>query len=173
MSFSYWAAAQLDARHIRLALHCLQLAGFETYAPRLRQRRVSRGRKIERRPLLFVTYVFVAIVDHWWAAHRTPGVIRLVLDGDRPARVPEAIIADLKRREHNGLIELTKQPRFRPGDPVRVTKGAFAGHLALYADQAPHERVGVLLGLLGSRVRVELPEAGIEAVRAGVEAVRP
>ena len=30
-----------------------------------------------------------------------------------------------------------------------------------------------MLGLLGSRVRVELPEAGIEAVRAGVEAVRP
>ena len=52
---SYWAAAQLDARHVRLALHCLQLSGFEIYAPRLRQRRLSRGRKIETTPLLFVS----------------------------------------------------------------------------------------------------------------------
>jgi transcriptional antiterminator RfaH len=170
---SYWAAAQLDARHVRLALHCLQLSGFEIYAPRLRQRRLSRGRKIETTPLLFASYAFVFIVDHWWAAHRTPGVIRLVLDGDCPARVPDAIIAELKQRERNGLIELTKQPRFRPGDRVRVCRGAFAGHLALYADQAPHERVAVLLALLGGRVRAELPQADVEAVRADVEAVRP
>jgi transcriptional antiterminator RfaH len=167
---SFWAAAQLDARHIRLALHCLQLSGFETYAPRLRQRRLSHGRKIERRPLLFVTYVFVAIVDHWWAAHRTPGVIRLVRDGDRPARVPEAVITELRRRERGGLIELSTSPRFKRGDPVKVTGGAFAGHLGLYDGQAPHERVAVLLALLGGRVRVELPEAGIEPVRANIEA---
>ena len=154
---SYWAAAQLDARHVRLALHCLQLSGFEIYAPRLRQRRLSRGRKIETTPLLFVSYAFVFIVDHWWAAHRTPGVIRLVRDGDCPARVPDAIIAELKQRERNGLIELTKQPRFRLGDRVRVCRGAFAGHLALYADQAPHERVAVLLALLGAPVRVSCP----------------
>ena len=170
---SYWAAAQLDARHVRLALYCLQLSGFETYAPRLRQRRVWRGRKIETTPLLFTSYVFVLVVDHWWAAHRTPGVIRLVLDGDRPARVPEAVVAELKQRERNGLIELTKPLRFRRGDPVKVTRGAFAGHLGLYDGQAPHERVAVLLALLGGRVRVELPEAGIEVVRTDIEAVQP
>jgi transcriptional antiterminator RfaH len=114
MSSSYWAAAQLDARHVRLALHCLQLSGFQVYAPRLRQRRLSRGRKIDTTPLLFVSYAFVFIVDHWWAAHRTPGVIRLVRDGDCPARVPDAIIAELKQRERGGLIELAEQPRRSP-----------------------------------------------------------
>jgi hypothetical protein len=62
MSFRHWAVAQLDATRVRLALHCLQLSGFEIYAPRLRQRRVSRGRKIETKPLLFTSYVFVFIV---------------------------------------------------------------------------------------------------------------
>jgi transcriptional antiterminator RfaH len=174
VSLSYWCAAQLDATRVRLALHCLEQFGFRTYAPRLRQHRVSRGRKIETTPLLFTSYVFVFIVDHWWVAHRTPGVIRLVRDGDCPARVPDVIIAELKQRERNGLIELTEPPpRFKPGDPVKVTSGAFAGHLALYDGQTPHERVAVLLALLGGRVRVELPEAGIEPVRANIEAVQP
>jgi hypothetical protein len=42
--------------------------------PRLRQYRVHHGRKIATAPLLFVNYVFVAIVDHWWTASRTPGL---------------------------------------------------------------------------------------------------
>lgn len=174
VAMSYWCAAQLDAHRIRLALHCLEkIEGYTVYAPRLREIRVVRHRKVEATPLLFPAYVFVLIVEQWWTANYSPGVIRLVRDGDRPARVPDAIIAELKRRERNGLIELTKQPRFRPGDRVRVCRGAFAGHLALYADQAPHERVAVLLALLGSPVRVTLPQADIEAIRTDIEAVRP
>jgi transcriptional antiterminator RfaH len=164
MSFSYWCAAQLDANRVRLALHCLGQFGFQTYAPRLRQYRVHHGRKIATAPLLFVNYVFVAIVDHWWTASRTPGVIRLVFDGDRPARVGDHIIAELRSREHNGLIELPKRSPFKRGDPVRVSRGAFAGRLALYDGQAPRERVAILLALLGARVRVELPKVDIEGV---------
>jgi transcriptional antiterminator RfaH len=175
MSFRHWAVVQLDARHVRLALHCLEkIEGYTVYAPRLRETRIIRHRKVRTTPLLFVSYAFVFIIDHWWAASRTPGVIRLVLDHDRPARVGDHIIEELRSRERDGLIELAEQPRFRPGDPVRVTKGAFAGRFGIFADQAPRERVAVLMALLGGgRVRVELPEAGIEAVRAGVEAVRP
>ena len=40
----------------------------------------------------FLHYVFVLIVEQWWTANYSPGVIRLVRDGDRPARVPDAII---------------------------------------------------------------------------------
>jgi transcriptional antiterminator RfaH len=171
---SYWCAAQLDAHRIRLALYCLEkIEGYTVYAPRLREIRVVPHRKVEATPLLFPAYVFVLIVEQWWTANYSPGVIRLVRDGDCPARVPDAIIAELKQRERNGLIELTKPPRFKPGDPVKVTRGALAGHLALYDGQTALERVTVLLTMLGGRRRIELPEAGIEAARAGVEAVRP
>jgi hypothetical protein len=50
---SYWAAAQLQPQRDGLALHCLQQAGFETYAPRLREPRTAHGRKVTRTPLLF------------------------------------------------------------------------------------------------------------------------
>jgi hypothetical protein len=39
------------------------------------------------------------------------------------------------------------------------------GHLALYAGQRPHERVLVLLALLGGQQQVELAKDSVEVVR--------
>jgi hypothetical protein len=51
----------------------------------------------------------------------------------------------------------TKPRRLRCGDQVRIVHGPFREHLALYAGQAAHERVAVLLQLLGGQQRAELP----------------
>jgi len=48
----YWAAAQLQPRREALAAHCLALAGFTVYTPRLREHRVLRGRRVEVNPPL-------------------------------------------------------------------------------------------------------------------------
>ena len=53
-------------------------------------------------------------------ARRSPGVIRLVMDGAVPARVPEAVIAEIRSRERNGLIELLKPRGLAPGMRVKV-----------------------------------------------------
>jgi transcription antitermination factor NusG len=159
---SYWCCAQLEHSRVHLALHCLRLAGYDTYAPRLRTYRISHGRRIEGRPLLFPSYVFVAIVAQWYAARWAPGVVRLLMTGDTmPARVPDAVIAEIKARERNGVVAL---PALRPGDRVTVTRGPLRGLEGLYAGQAPHERVAVLLALLGGQQRVTLPRDDVEAL---------
>src|SRR5262245_28925170 len=160
----YWAAAQLQPSRTRLALHCLALAGFVTYTPRLRVRRARRGRDVEAAPLLFPGYAFVAIELQWRAAHYCPGVLRLVQDGQQPARVPDAVITELRGRERDGLIELPKPRVLRVGDPVRVLRGPFAGHLALYDGMQPRDRVAILVALLGGQQRVTLPKVDIEIV---------
>jgi transcriptional antiterminator RfaH len=147
-----------------LATQCLALAGFEAYLPRLRERRVVRGRRVEASPPLFPGYCFIAIVLQWHGARWCPGVLNLLMDGERPARVPDAVIAELRGRERNGLVELTKPPRFRCGDRVRIVHGPFREHLALYAGQAAHERVAVLLQLLGGQQRTELSADAVELV---------
>jgi hypothetical protein len=43
---------------------------------------------------------------------------------------------------------------------VRIVRGVFTGQLALFEGQRPHERVALLLQLLG---HVELPKGDIEA----------
>jgi transcriptional antiterminator RfaH len=160
---SYWACAQLEANRERLALHCLGLRGFEIYLPRLRVKRITPARKTSMpAPPLFPGYAFVLIELQWHAARWSPGVLRLVLDGDRPARVPDKVIAELKGRERNGLVELPPPRGFRCGDPVCFTRGDFAGQLAVFDGMRPHERVAVLLQLLG---RVELAQADIASAR--------
>ena len=160
----FWCAAHLMPKREAVATQCLTLAGFETYLPRLRECRVVRGRRVEITPALFPGYLFIAIVLQWHGARWCPGVLNLIMDGAKPARVPDAVIAELRGRERDGLIELVKPPRLRRGDPVRIVRGPFRDHLALYAGQAPHERVAVLLQLLGGQQRAELPASAVEPV---------
>jgi transcriptional antiterminator RfaH len=158
----YWAAAQLQPQRDTLALYFLRQAGFETYAPRLRcERRTVRGRKVVRTPLLFPAYAFVFIQMQWHTARWAPGVVRLVMDGAAPARVPDAVIGEIRAREVRGLVELPQPPPAQFGDTMRILRGPFEGRLAIYAGMKPRERVEVLLGLLG---RVTLAADAVEAV---------
>jgi len=142
----------------------LARVGFQTYLPRLREHRRLNGRKVEVRPPLFPGYCFLTIEAQWHSARWSIGVIGLIMDGIRPAKVADAVIAEIKARERGGLVELPKREEFRMGEAVRVTHGPLSGQLGLYAGQRPHERVLVLLALLGGQQRVELPESAVEAL---------
>ena len=146
-------------------MHCLALAGYQTYYPRLRDRRIRHGRRVELRPALFPGYAFIAVELQWHAARWTAGVINLIMDGVGPARVPDAVIAEIRRREVDGLIELAPPPPLRRGARVRILRGPFTGHLAIFADMRPRQRVEILLQLLGGEQRVTLAKNDIESVR--------
>jgi transcriptional antiterminator RfaH len=162
---SYWAVARLEPQRERLALHCLGLAGYETYFPRLREKRVSYGRRIEVRPPLFPGYAFFVVEAQWYSARWAAGVIGVIMDGIKPARVADVVIDDIRSRERGGLIDLQPPPSaLKAGDRVKVTTGPFTGQLGLFAGMRPHERVLVLLAVLGGEQRVELAQAAIERI---------
>jgi transcriptional antiterminator RfaH len=159
----YWTVAQLQPSHTALALNLLTQEGFTVYAPKIRERRVIRGHHRKVISALFPGYAFVHIALQWHAACWCPGVVRLVMDGLRPARVPEKVIKDIRDRERGGIIELPWRGPKR-GDQVRVLSGPFRGHLAIYADMAGHERVAVLLQIFGGQQRVTLAERDVEVI---------
>ena len=163
---SYWAVAQLETNRAALALHCLKLAGFETYLPRFRERRrmPTTNRKVEVATPLFPGYAFIAIELQWHTARWSPGVLSIIRAGDVPARVPDRIIADLRGRERNGLIDLPPKPGLQRGDQVRITRGPMENRLAIYEGMKGRERVEVLLAMLGSVQRVELDRRDVEPV---------
>jgi transcriptional antiterminator RfaH len=163
---SYWACAHVAPQQERAAQHFLALNGFESYCPRLRVIRRSHGRRGVVTPCLFPSYLFVVIVTGWWSARWCPHVTKLILNGATPAVVPDSVIDEIRSRERGGLVELPKREEFRPGAPVHVTAGPFVGSIGLYQEMRAHERVLVLLSLLGAAVRVELARQDIEAVQS-------
>jgi transcriptional antiterminator RfaH len=157
---TYWACARLEWSHERLGLDSLTRGEFKPYYPRLREyRRTRAGRKIIVTPALFVGYCFIVVDTQWYAARWAPGIIGLIMDGVQPAKVPDSVIADLRGRERDGLIELLQEPRLRVGDEVRIASGAFTGLRGLVASMKPQQRVELLLAVLG---RVTLPASAVE-----------
>jgi transcriptional antiterminator RfaH len=155
-----WTVAQLVPNRTSLALHMLAQQNFTVYAPKIRELRVIRGHKTEVLSALFPGYAFVLITLQWHAARWCPGVVRLVMDGMQPAKVPDGVIREIRNRERNGAIELPRRVP-RRGDRVRILAGPFRGHLAIYASMAAHERVAVLLEMLGRQQRVTLSELDV------------
>jgi transcriptional antiterminator RfaH len=160
-------AAQEDSRWYVVQTHVnaevkaaanLDRQGFGVYLPRYLKRR-SHARKIETvaRPL-FPRYIFVAIdiaAQRWRTIQSTLGVARLVCWNDRPASVADGIINALRMREDgSGFINLARRSAFSPGDKVRIVEGPFTDSLALVEGVSDHDRVAVLLDLLGRKVRV-------------------
>jgi transcription antitermination factor NusG len=90
-----------------------------------------------------------------------PGTLGLITNGGGPARVCDRVIAEIRKREVGGLNELRP---LRRGARVRILAGPFTGHLAIFADMKPKERVEILLQLLGGEHCVTLPKSDVEAV---------
>jgi transcriptional antiterminator RfaH len=125
--------------------------------------RRSFGRNVETVVPLFPSYLFFSVELQWMAARGCPGVLRVVMDGLQPAKVPDDVITEIRQRENgHGYVELPKRG-LEQGDLVRVLSGPFAGRLAIYQSMSGPERVAVLLSLFSSTRQVTLPKDQVES----------
>jgi transcription antitermination factor NusG len=76
---------------------------------RRRERRGRHGRRVEVLLPLFPGYTFLRVVTGWWQARWAPGTCGLMMDGATPAKVPDAVIAEIRSREREGAIELPRK----------------------------------------------------------------
>jgi transcriptional antiterminator RfaH len=157
---SRWYVVQTQVNGEAKAAQNLQRQGFDIYLPRyLKRRRHARRIDFVAKPL-FPRYMFVAIdmaTQRWRSIQSTFGVSRLVCNGDDPAAVPDGVVGALKAREDaKGFVRMETRPVFSPGDKVRVLAGAFMDNAGLFNGMADHDRVSILLDMLGRKVRVLL-----------------
>ena len=153
-----WYVVQTQINGEAKATQNLLRQGYEVYLPRYMKRR-RHARKVDfvAKPL-FPRYLFVAIdmaTQRWRSIQSTSGVSHLVTHGDQPAVVPEGVVRALKAREDaRGFVKLDATPAFAPGEKVRVLGGAFIDNAGLFNGMADHDRVSILLDMLGHHVRV-------------------
>jgi transcriptional antiterminator RfaH len=160
----YWACARLESRREAVAQHFLKLAGYQVYIPQVREQRLRRHRRVEIIAPLFPAYAFIVIERQWHSARWSIGVTAIIMVGVAPARVPDRVIDEIRRREIRGAVELAPAPGLRRGDQVRILRGPFDGQLGLHQGMRPHERVEVLLQILGGASRVTLARADVAAL---------
>ena len=79
--------------------------------------------------------------------------------------IADTIVDDIRRREgRDGLIKLPQgRAGCSPAAECGSCVGPFEGKLAIYAGMNGHQRVAVLLAMLGSERRVLLPKNAVRA----------
>ena len=140
---------------------CLTRQGFETLFPRTRRTVRAASGMIVRTESLFPRYVFLQTDPSRQSlepVRSTRGVTTIVRFGGEPARVPDAVIDQIKARIDldDGFVRLTA-PDLAPGTKVRINEGPFSGLDAIFTAAHSDDRVRLLLTMLGSEREVVLP----------------
>lgn len=111
---------------------------------------------------MFPNYLFVFVCNQWRSLLGTRGIRRLILDAERPARMPEYEIEALRRRENDkGVIELPAP--FEADQAVHIIGGHFIGQTAIVVGMPAPDRVRVLLELFGRKVPINVDKGLVAA----------
>lgn len=166
-SGSSWFVAQTQPQSEAKAKVHLVRQGFDVYCPQyLKTVRHARRVAVVKAPL-FPSYIFVRIDianQRWRAINSTVGVIRLVGHDGVPAALTGNVVESLQERAGaDGFFDIPSAgSRFKGGEAVRVLNGAFDSCHGIFEAHTGHERVAILLDLLGRKVRVVTDSEMIE-----------
>ena len=156
-----WYVLHSKPNRERFLFSQLQHREIETFYPRLRVEPINpRARKV--RPF-FPGYLFIHIdLDKTplSSVAYIPGAQRVVSFDYEPAVVPDEVISMIKSNVSR-INRQQKEPQttLKPGDPVEVKGGPFAGYHAIFdASLKGSDRVRLLIKLLhGQQIKVQVP----------------
>ena len=155
-----WYAVHVRSNQERTTAAFVADRGVEVFLPtyRVPSRRRDRRTMIERP--LFAGYLFARFAPgatERVQVLRAPGTVRVVGFGDRPARVPDAVIESLRIVVGAGGDDVRPHPLVEAGRPVQVVGGPFAGARGVLAEAPRRPRSLVVeIELLGRAVAVPI-----------------
>ena len=162
-----WFAAVTRPHHEKAAAQSLEKAGWETFLPLYRSRRVWSDRIKELDLPLFSGYVFTRFA---WQSRvrvlRFPGIHSIVSFGRRPAPIPEEEMAAVRRMVASGL-PVEPWPFLRVGQRVRLERGPLEGLEGILIQVKRGWRVVVSVELLRRSVAAEVDRMWVAPVNQG------
>jgi transcriptional antiterminator RfaH len=166
---SRWYCVKAQPKRENIAYGQLAtLPDVEAFFPRVKYRRVSERGARQIVEALFPGYLFAKFspARHIRAVRYARGVSYIVRQGREYAPMSDTIIHALRSLAATQVLELPPEP-WKLGEEVRVIAGIFRGTTGKVAGLIPaRQRVQVLLELLGSENRIELPADNLETRHA-------
>lgn len=153
-----WYAMQTKAKKEKEVAQRLSDLQLETFMPWLRERRRIGSKFRWTLVPLFPSYLFcrLDLFVSGKAARYSPGVRDFLKFGNEISEVGDEIILGLRERCPRGIAEVAPLA-LKPGQPVAIKEGPFAGLDALFEKKMKgSDRVAVLLEILGRRTRLTL-----------------
>lgn len=170
---SRWYLILTKPSRERVAQQNLERQGYAVYYPRLAHPFRIRGRWALRVVSLFPRYMFARLEvgrQPLAPVQSTAGVATIVRFGGDYAIVPDDVVEQLRARAdpETGLHRLCDPARpLVPGSKVRIVAGAFDGLEGVFERATGHERVIILLRLLGQDTSVSLDAGFVLPESAG------
>ena len=161
-----WFLLKTKTRQEKRAMENLQRQHAECYCPEVFVEKIFCGKKSQVIEILFPGYLFVNFRNPASSIHsvkNTRGVQSFVSFGGAPARVPCALIQELREKtktSENFLISnLPKR-----GDKLKVTDGPFNGVSVVFFQPNGHDRAEVLLNMMNQQVKASIQYSNLVAV---------
>lgn len=147
------------------ALQNLEQQGYECYLPILATERLRRGALVTGEESLFPRYFFIRLgqelfVKNWVPIRSTRGVSRLVSFGNKPARIPDALIEQLRTE----AVARQAEPLFSLGDRGCLTEALLTGIEGMYQMTDGEARVIVLIELLSRPTTIRVSPTALRKV---------
>ena len=153
-----WFLLKTKTRQEKRAMENLQRQHVDCYCPETFVEKIIRGKKFRFIEILFPGYLFVNFrnpASSIQSIKNTRGVQSFVSFGGHPARVPCALIQELKEKtkpSENLLISnLPKR-----GDKLKVIDGPFNGMSVVFSKPNGDKRAEVLLNIMSQQVKASL-----------------
>jgi len=161
-----WYVVRTKLRKETVVEKRIEDLGLEVFLPWLRSRRRVGTRFQWVLTPLFPGYLFCRLdmVLSGKAARYAPGVRDFVKFGSRIAEVGDDVVGEIRDRCPGGVAEINPRPS-RPGEPIMIKEGPFAGLEAMFERaMIGSERIAILLELLGRQTRLVLSSEMIARV---------
>ena len=153
-----WFLLKTKTRQEKRAMENLGRQHAECYCPEVLVEKVFRGKKSQVVEILFPGYIFVNLRNPASSAHsvkNTRGVQSFVSFGGSPARVPSALIQELKEKtkvQENLVVSNVPQK----GDKLKVIDGPFNGMSVVFFQPNGDRRAEVLLNIMNQQVKASI-----------------
>ena len=140
-----WYLIKTKPRQEKKAKQNLENQGYVTFCPIAKIK--------DRLVVLFPSYLFVQLnekTQNFSPIYSTKGVSYFVKFGLNFAKVPASVIKFIRANQHITTKKLINLNKFKPGDKVQISDGAFKNYMAIFKCYKSDERVILLMNLLGN-----------------------